>query len=96
MKIWKQALTTLSSSSLLWVGAGGALVSFLTYALLWSGHLMILAEPADAMHLGLYLVELLAFIFTASVGIFICGAIIGIVRLCRLPKEQPAAKEGTK
>jgi hypothetical protein len=86
MKTWKQALL---GSPLLWIGAAGALGTFLTYWLLWSGHLNFLAKLADALHAGLLIGPLFVFIFIISVGMFIIGAMIGIVRLMLKLTEKP-------
>jgi hypothetical protein len=92
MKSCKHAMKILISSPLVWLGAAGMLVSFSTYALLWSGHLMILAELADAWHLGLDLGSLFAFIFIASICLFIVGLLMGIIRLCRKLNEPATAR----
>ena len=92
MKTFKHAIGILISSPLLWIGTAGVLVSFSTYALLWSGHLMFLAKLADALHLGLYLGSLFAFIFMASICLFIVGLLMGIIRLCRKLNEPAAAR----
>ena len=92
MKTFKHAIRILISSPLLWIGTAGVLVSFSTYALLWSGHLMILAELADALHFGLYIGSLFAFIFLASICLFIVGLLMGIIRLCRKLNEHTAAR----
>ena len=92
MKTFRHAIWILISSPLLWIGTAGVLVSLSTYALLWSGHLMFLAKLADALHLGLYLGSLLAFIFVAGICLFIAGLLMGIIRLCRKLNEHTAAR----
>lgn len=52
---------------------------------------MILAELADALHLGLYIGSLFAFSFMASICLVIAGLLIGIIRLCRKLNEHTAA-----
>ena len=92
MKTLKQALLVLVGSPLLWIGTAGAWVSFLTYYLLYSGHLQPLAGVADALHLGIYVFPFLAIILMAGICLMISGIIIGTVRLCRKLNENTAAK----
>jgi len=92
MKALKHALATLASSALLWIGAAGALVSFSVYYLLWSGHLSLIAELADALDLGLAVPFFFAFIFMASIGIAVSGLIIGILHLCLKLIEKTATR----
>jgi hypothetical protein len=92
VKTLKQALLILASSPLLWIGTAGALVSFLTYYLLYSGHLQPMAGLADALHVGFYVPPFLAFVLLAGICLAIGGVIIGTIRLCRKPNENPAAK----
>jgi hypothetical protein len=67
MKILKRALVTLPSSPLLWIGAIGALTSFITYLLLWSGHLMWLADLCDSLHVSTYIATFLSLVFVFSI-----------------------------
>lgn len=53
---------------------------------------MFLAELADALHLGLYLGSLFAFIFIASICLFIVGLLMGIIRLCRKLNQPTTAR----
>jgi hypothetical protein len=82
MKTLKRALKILASSALLWIGANGALVSFSIYYLLWSGNLTPVARLADALHAGLHVFPILAFILFVSLGLATGGLIIGLGRLC--------------
>ena len=83
MKILKSALVTLAGSPLLLIGATSALTSFITYLLLWSGHLMCLAKLCDSLHVGTFIAPFLALVFMGSVGVAVVGLILGILRLCR-------------
>src|SRR5665213_4143238 len=79
---------------LLWIGAVGALVSFSTFGLLWSGHLQPIARLADTLHVGDYVFPFLAFIFLASISLVISGIIFGIFRLRRRLNENKANSAG--
>jgi hypothetical protein len=81
MKTLTQAPRVLLSSPLVWIGAAGALVSFLTSWLLYSGRLQPLARFADSHHLGNCVLLLLAFTFVAGICLVISGIIIGTLRL---------------
>ena len=88
----KRALLILVSSPLLWIGAAGALVSFSTYVLLWSGHLNAVAKLADVLYISTYVDPFLALTFMAGICLFISGIIIGTVRLCWRLNEKTATK----
>lgn len=81
MRTLKLSLKILASSSLVRIGAGGALVSFLAYYLLWSGQLIPMARLADTLHAGLYVFPVLALILFVSLGLAIGGLMIGMGRL---------------
>jgi len=85
-------LPILVSSPLLWIGTAGALVSFSTGILLWSGDLNPMARFADALYISTYVSSFLALIFVAGICLFINGIILGIFRLCRKLNEKTAAK----
>jgi len=82
MKILKLSLKIPAGSALFWIGAAGALISFLAYYLLWSGYLTPVARLADALHAGLYVFPLLAFMLLVSLGLALGGLMVGIGRLC--------------
>jgi uncharacterized membrane protein YedE/YeeE len=92
MKTLKPSLKILASSALFWIGAAGALISFLAYYLLWSGNLTPVARLADAFHAGLYVFPILAFMLLVSLGLAIGGLMIGIGRLCRKRIEKTTTK----
>jgi hypothetical protein len=83
MKNLKNALVTLASSPLLWIGVTGALTSFITYFLLWSGHLMWLADLCDSLHVSTYIGTFLSLVFVLSVFLAVVGFLLGILRLSR-------------
>jgi cell division protein FtsX len=92
MRTSKQKLLVLVGSPLLWIGMAGALVSFLTYYLLYSGRLQPIADLADALHLGIFVFPFLACILIVCICLVASGIIMGAVRLCRKLNEITAAK----
>jgi len=80
MNTLKPPLKSLASSSLPRIGAGGALVSFSAYNLLWSGNLTLVARLADALHAGLYVFPLPDLILVVRLGLAINVLMIGAGR----------------
>jgi hypothetical protein len=83
MKTLNQMLLIFVSSPLLWIGTAGALVSFSTGILLWSGDLNAMARLADALYISTYVSSFLALTFVAGICLCVNGIILGIFRLCR-------------
>ncbi len=81
MRTLKQALLIAVSSPLISIGTAGALVSFLTFYLLYSGRLQPIASLADALHLEIYVFPFLAYSLIVGICLVVSGIIVGTVRL---------------
>jgi hypothetical protein len=89
VKRFKLALLIILGSPLIWLGAGSALGGFLTEWILWSGYLNPMARVADALGIGFALNALfIPSIIVTGVCFFVCGIILGLVRLCRQPHKK--------
>jgi hypothetical protein len=94
MKTLRQVFVTLFGSPFFWIGAAGALISFSTYFLLWSGHLNWLAKLIDSLGFSTYAGPFFALIFLASVFLGAAGFVMGVIHLCRKSGEKLAREHG--